>query len=51
MVDEIGAIMRERGRTLTALKVDEMVDLAAVRIRIRSMIAARNGLFSGGARQ
>lgn len=30
------------GKALTALKIDEMVDLASTRIRIRSMMAAQN---------
>lgn len=48
LIDEVGAVMRRHGRILTALKVDDMVDLAAIRIRIRSMVAAREGLFSRG---
>ena len=40
-VDQARAVLKKRGRSLTALKIDEMVDLAATRIRVRSMVAAR----------
>lgn len=50
-VDQVRAVLKERGRSLTALKIDEMVDLAATRIRVRSMVAARDErLGRGGAR-
>ena len=50
-VDQVRAVLKERGSALTALKIDEMVDLAATRIRVRSMVAAREErLARGGAR-
>ena len=50
-VDQARAVLKARGRSLTALKIDEMVDLAATRIRVRSMVAAREDrLRRGGAR-
>lgn len=40
-VDRARDVLEERGKALTALKIDEMVDLASTRIRIRSMMAMR----------
>ena len=40
-VDRVRDELKAHGSTLTALKIDEMVDLAATRIRVRSMMAAR----------
>ncbi|MDR2109044.1 MAG: acyl-CoA dehydratase activase-related protein, partial [Coriobacteriales bacterium] len=39
-LDELRAILEDAGKLYTVLKVDEMVDLAAVRIRLRSLKAA-----------
>lgn len=48
-VDRVRDILEAAGKSLTALKIDEMVDLAATRIRIRSMMAAQEGLIGKGA--
>jgi predicted nucleotide-binding protein (sugar kinase/HSP70/actin superfamily) len=37
---QVRAILEDAGKLYTALKMDEMVDLAAIRIRLRSLIAA-----------
>lgn len=42
--DAVKDAMRARGGVFAALKIDEMVDLAATRIRIRSMKAVRDGV-------
>lgn len=42
-VDRVRDVLEAGGKALTALKIDEMVDLAATRIRIRSMMAAQEG--------
>ena len=39
-VDCARDIIEDSGKVFTALKIDEMVDLASIRIRVRSMIAA-----------
>lgn len=39
--DRTRDIVESAGEALTSLKIDEMVDLASIRIRIRSMMAAR----------
>lgn len=39
-VDRARDIVEGSGKVFTALKIDEMVDLASIRIRVRSMIAA-----------
>ena len=40
-VDQVRDTLEMGGKSLTAIKIDEMVDLASVRIRIRSMMAAQ----------
>ncbi len=47
-VDRVEDLLRDQGQTLTALKIDEMTDLAAIKIRIRSMKAAREKRFGKG---
>ena len=39
-VDRARDVIEGGGKVFTALKIDEMVDLASIRIRVRSMIAA-----------
>ncbi|MBR7092938.1 MAG: 2-hydroxyacyl-CoA dehydratase [Clostridia bacterium] len=38
--DEVRAVLEEKGKLYTQLKIDEITNLGAVRIRIRSLIAA-----------
>jgi len=38
--DEIKAILEEKGKIYTQLKIDEITNLGAVRIRIRSLLSA-----------
>ena len=38
--DEVMAILEEKGRLYTQLKIDEINNLGAVRIRIRSLLGA-----------
>jgi len=40
-VDQVQAILEAKGKPFMALKIDEMSDLAAARIRIRSLLAAQ----------
>ncbi|MDR2360304.1 MAG: acyl-CoA dehydratase activase-related protein [Oscillospiraceae bacterium] len=40
--DELRDIMAARGRLFTSVKIDEITNLGAVKIRLRSLIAARN---------
>ena len=48
--DKVKDVMSARGGVFAALKIDEMVDLAATRIRIRSMKAVRDGVLGARAR-
>ena len=48
--DKVKDVMSARGGVFAALKIDEMVDLAATRIRIRSMKAVRDGVLGAQAR-
>jgi predicted CoA-substrate-specific enzyme activase len=41
--DQAQDILKQQGRLFTSLKIDEMSDLAATRIRMRSMLAALKG--------
>ena len=38
--DEVKAILQEKGRIYTQIKIDEITNLGAVNIRIRSLLAA-----------
>ncbi len=42
--DKVRDVLRASGKMMTMLKIDEMCDLAAVRIRIRSLAAAQAGI-------
>lgn len=44
--DMVRDLLQEAGKMPTCLKIDEMSDLASARIRVRSMLAAREGLLS-----
>ena len=46
-VDRARDELEAGGKALTALKIDEMVDLASTRIRIRSMMAAQQSRNTG----
>lgn len=46
-VDQARAILETGGKLFTSLKVDEMIDLSATRMRMRSMLAALNRDGSG----
>ena len=41
--DRARSILEDAGKVFTALKIDQMTDLDAVKIRIRSMMAASGG--------
>ena len=49
-VDRARDIVESAGRVFTSLKIDEMVDLASTRIRVRSMIAAQEARRRSGNR-
>lgn len=38
--DEVRAILESKGKLYTQLKIDEITNLGAVKIRIRSLLAA-----------
>ena len=38
--DEVKAILQEKGRIYTQIKIDEITNLGAVNIRLRSLLAA-----------
>ena len=38
--DEVRAILEEKGKLYTQLKIDEISNLGAVKIRLRSLVAA-----------
>lgn len=41
--DEVSSILRNRGKLYTGIKIDEIQNLGAVKIRIRSLLAAMEG--------
>ncbi|MCL1846974.1 MAG: acyl-CoA dehydratase activase-related protein [Coriobacteriia bacterium] len=42
-IGQVRELIEASGKLYTALKMDEMVDLAAIRIRLRSLVVALNG--------
>ena len=46
--DELRAILEGKGKHYTQLKIDEITNLGAVKIRLRSLLSALGGNKKGG---
>ena len=45
--DEVRELLEERGKIYTQIKIDEITNLGAVRIRLRSLLAAIDAQTAG----